>query len=253
MDVSCSYPHGKMVGVCRVRVSGPCGGCAGTQTFPQRSLPSPRTHLKPANPRTAARQKALAFWAQIRCNSHISHLKLDLFYTTRYQCSATQDNPKSSKKYHTKVYPVEVFINSVPSSLTRFTMSEESASTGTSIEIEVPSVDKRSYKHFTLSSLSVPNNTTDYGSMDVLLISDPDCDKASGACDVHVGQLCDPSHSPGISHFLEHMLFIGSKYCALALALILEISDIVVGAFCVSKQIPYRECLRPVPLNARRK
>jgi Insulinase (Peptidase family M16) len=47
--------------------------------------------------------------------------------------------------------------------------------------------------------------------MDVLLISDPETDKASAAMDIYVGQLCDTL--PGIAHFCEHMLFIGtSKY-----------------------------------------
>jgi insulysin len=67
--------------------------------------------------------------------------------------------------------------------------------------MEIPSVDKREYRH-----VSIANNR-----MDVLLISDPTTDKASAACDVHIGQLCDPV--PGLAHFCEHMLFIGtSKY-----------------------------------------
>jgi insulysin len=65
--------------------------------------------------------------------------------------------------------------------------------------MEMPSVDKREYRHLEI------------GAMDVLLISDPETDKASAACDVYVGQLCDPL--PGLAHFCEHMLFIGtSKY-----------------------------------------
>ena len=49
--------------------------------------------------------------------------------------------------------------------------------------------------------------------MDVLLISDEDTDKASAACDVFIGQLCDYETHQGIAHFCEHMLFIGTtKY-----------------------------------------
>ena len=68
----------------------------------------------------------------------------------------------------------------------------------TSPPIEKPSVDEREYRHFVLGE-----------DMDVLLISDPTTDKASAACDVYVGQLCDTL--PGLAHFCEHMLFIGTE------------------------------------------
>jgi hypothetical protein len=92
--------------------------------------------------------------------------------------------------------------------------------------IEIPSVDKRQYKHLVLgpsknSSLTHhdhdPNplrqqqQQHEHLSMDVLLISDPETDKASAAMDIYIGQLCDTI--PGIAHFCEHMLFIGTtKY-----------------------------------------
>ncbi|OEU06209.1 Peptidase_M16-domain-containing protein, partial [Fragilariopsis cylindrus CCMP1102] len=77
-----------------------------------------------------------------------------------------------------------------------------------SIEIEIPSVDKRQYKHITLGNGNKVNNGC---CLDVLLISDIATDKASAAIDINIGQLCDPILSPGIAHFLEHMLFIGTK------------------------------------------
>ena len=43
----------------------------------------------------------------------------------------------------------------------------------------------------------------------VLLVSDPDCDKAGAAMDVSVGALDDPADREGLAHFLEHMLFLG--------------------------------------------
>lgn len=67
---------------------------------------------------------------------------------------------------------------------------------------EQPSVDKREYRHVQLGSAGA--------ALDVLLISDPDTDKASAAMDVHVGQLCD-GDLPGLAHFCEHMLFIGTN------------------------------------------
>ncbi|MEI8124269.1 MAG: insulinase family protein [Parachlamydiaceae bacterium] len=43
------------------------------------------------------------------------------------------------------------------------------------------------------------------------LISDPDVDKSSGALVVMTGSWEDPQKYPGIAHFLEHMLFMGTK------------------------------------------
>lgn len=45
----------------------------------------------------------------------------------------------------------------------------------------------------------------------VLLISDPDTDKASAAMDVAVGSGSDPVGREGLAHFLEHMLFLGTE------------------------------------------
>eukprot|EP00965_Chrysotila_dentata_P243415 6205400-Pleurochrysis_carterae.AAC.1 len=43
----------------------------------------------------------------------------------------------------------------------------------------------------------------------VLLVSDPEADKAAACMDVSVGHSSDPSDLPGLAHFLEHMLFLG--------------------------------------------
>jgi len=45
----------------------------------------------------------------------------------------------------------------------------------------------------------------------VLLISDKEADQAGASLDVHVGSLQDPKSRPGLAHFLEHMLFLGTK------------------------------------------
>uniref|UniRef100_A0A0B7AYG5 Insulin-degrading enzyme n=2 Tax=Arion vulgaris TaxID=1028688 RepID=A0A0B7AYG5_9EUPU len=45
----------------------------------------------------------------------------------------------------------------------------------------------------------------------VLLISDPETDKSSAAMDVHIGHLKDPRDLPGLAHFCEHMLFLGTE------------------------------------------
>lgn len=45
----------------------------------------------------------------------------------------------------------------------------------------------------------------------VLLISDESADQAGASLDVHAGSLQDPKHRPGLAHFLEHMLFLGTE------------------------------------------
>lgn len=44
-----------------------------------------------------------------------------------------------------------------------------------------------------------------------VLVSDPTTDKAAASLDVSVGQLSDPADIPGLAHFLEHMLFLGTR------------------------------------------
>ena len=44
-----------------------------------------------------------------------------------------------------------------------------------------------------------------------LLVSDQDAEKSAASMYVHVGSLNDPSHVNGLAHFLEHMLFLGTK------------------------------------------
>ncbi|XP_024120451.1 insulin-degrading enzyme [Oryzias melastigma] len=44
-----------------------------------------------------------------------------------------------------------------------------------------------------------------------VLISDPSTDKSAAALDVHIGSLSDPDSVPGLAHFCEHMLFLGTE------------------------------------------
>ncbi|CAK1587423.1 unnamed protein product [Parnassius mnemosyne] len=60
--------------------------------------------------------------------------------------------------------------------------------------------DKREYR-----GLQLTNN------LKVLLVSDPNTDKSAAAMDVNVGYLSDPEELPGLAHFCEHMLFLGTK------------------------------------------
>ncbi|KRY88368.1 Insulin-degrading enzyme [Trichinella pseudospiralis] len=60
--------------------------------------------------------------------------------------------------------------------------------------------DKRSYRGLELNN-----------GLKVLLISDPTADKAAASLDVSAGHMMDPSNMPGLAHFCEHMLFLGTK------------------------------------------
>lgn len=62
------------------------------------------------------------------------------------------------------------------------------------------SEDKRNYRGLEL------NNR-----MRVLLVSDPTTERSAAALDVNVGHLSDPDHIPGLAHFCEHMLFLGTE------------------------------------------
>lgn len=63
-----------------------------------------------------------------------------------------------------------------------------------------PQNDRREYEHFYL-----PNK------LHVLLIHDPDTHASGAAMNVHVGHMFDERNVQGLAHFLEHMLFLGTK------------------------------------------
>ena len=62
-----------------------------------------------------------------------------------------------------------------------------------------------------------PNDQRNYHSLtlenglQVMLVSDPESDKAAASMDVYVGSADDPEQFPGLAHFLEHMLFLGTE------------------------------------------
>jgi insulysin len=70
----------------------------------------------------------------------------------------------------------------------------------TAIAIKKGDTDPRTYQFSVLEN-----------GMQVLLVSDPNTDKAAAALDVRVGHFSDPEDTPGLSHLLEHMLFLGTK------------------------------------------
>merc|ERR1712136_351235 len=68
------------------------------------------------------------------------------------------------------------------------------------LNVEKSASDRRNYQ-----GLKLPNG------LKVMLISDPSTDKAAASLDVNVGSMSDPKDIPGLAHFCEHMLFMGTE------------------------------------------
>ena len=66
--------------------------------------------------------------------------------------------------------------------------------------IERSPADTRDYRAVTLDN-----------GLEALVVSDPDADEAAAALNVNVGSGNDPEARPGLAHFLEHMLFLGTE------------------------------------------
>ncbi|XP_013911111.1 PREDICTED: insulin-degrading enzyme-like [Thamnophis sirtalis] len=72
-------------------------------------------------------------------------------------------------------------------------------------------------KRITNEIIKSPEDKREYRGLELangikaVLISDPTTDKSSATLDVHIGSLSDPINIPGLSHFCEHMLFLGTK------------------------------------------
>ena len=69
-------------------------------------------------------------------------------------------------------------------------------------DVQTPDGDPRVYRWLRLRN-----------DMQVMLVSDPSCEYAAAAMDVGVGSSSEPEQLPGLAHFVEHMLFLGTtKY-----------------------------------------
>eukprot|EP00820_Chromera_velia_P019749 Cvel_28490.t1-p1 / transcript=Cvel_28490.t1 / gene=Cvel_28490 / organism=Chromera_velia_CCMP2878 / gene_product=Insulin-degrading enzyme, putative / transcript_product=Insulin-degrading enzyme, putative / location=Cvel_scaffold3740:117-3524(-) / protein_length=692 / sequence_SO=supercontig / SO=protein_coding / is_pseudo=false len=66
--------------------------------------------------------------------------------------------------------------------------------------LRLPSTDKRHYRHVWLSN-----------GLQALLVSDPEAEMSACSVDVHAGHFQDPWEIPGLAHFHEHMLFLGTE------------------------------------------
>ncbi|MEQ6890336.1 insulinase family protein [Halomonas sp. CS7] len=68
-----------------------------------------------------------------------------------------------------------------------------------SVSPKVSPHDDRNYRALTLDN-----------GLSVLLVNDPEADKAAASLNVDVGSAQDPEDLAGLAHFLEHMLFLGT-------------------------------------------
>lgn len=92
-----------------------------------------------------------------------------------------------------QVFPDRVRVNTGMSAF-------QSTAVNSNEQIERSFSDTREYR-----CIMLPNN------LEVLLVHDPSADKASACIDVKVGSMSDPAVAPGLAHFLEHMLFLGTE------------------------------------------
>ena len=91
-----------------------------------------------------------------------------------------------------------------PRELSHKTKSKFETGCGIEDQLTVPFLTPSLAKRQTLK-LRLPNGLEAY------LISDPDANKAGAVLTVQAGSWNDPEEYPGLAHFLEHMLFLGTE------------------------------------------
>lgn len=79
---------------------------------------------------------------------------------------------------------------------------QSSGDNASAVDVLKSPADDRNYRYLTLEN-----------GLKVLLVSDPDADKAAASLSIDVGSFENPADRDGLAHFLEHMLFLGTdKY-----------------------------------------
>lgn len=72
-------------------------------------------------------------------------------------------------------------------------------------DVPVVDLEHRPGVHQQQRALTLPNG------LQVLLVSDPGARTSAAALDVAVGSMEDPAYGAGVAHYLEHMLFLGTR------------------------------------------
>lgn len=75
-----------------------------------------------------------------------------------------------------------------------------SPQTNAEMQIVKSQNDQREYRYLELNN-----------GLKVVLVSDSEADKSAASMDVHIGHMADPKDREGLTHFLEHMLFLGTE------------------------------------------
>ena len=106
------------------------------------------------------------------------------------------------------------------SSLTRWPLPPQCALFGIIVGIAMPHIalaDNSDAVAETVTPIISPYDSRDYraltleNGLNVLLVSDPEADKAAASMNVRVGSAQDPDDLQGLAHLLEHMLFLGTE------------------------------------------
>ncbi|GAA5906121.1 hypothetical protein JCM8208_000637 [Rhodotorula glutinis] len=77
--------------------------------------------------------------------------------------------------------------------------------------------DVPAYAYFTKELERSQNDDREYrlimleNGLEAIIVSDPKTDKAAAGMDVKVGHLSDPEDIPGLAHFCEHLMFMGTE------------------------------------------
>ena len=93
----------------------------------------------------------------------------------------------------------------VPSAILLLLITSACSFTNVGSNVNSPTIiksanDARQYRYLVLDN-----------QLQVLLVADRDAEKAAAALDVYVGSRQDPDNRQGLAHFLEHMIFLGTK------------------------------------------
>lgn len=106
----------------------------------------------------------------------------------------------SSDAYLVRLSPSSTYVKRIVQLCTLWVVCMAGLASAAQTDIAISDVDDRDYRHYTLAN-----------GLQVLLISDPQADKAAAALDVYVGSADNPKEREGLAHFLEHMLFLGTE------------------------------------------
>ncbi|XP_025191537.1 insulin-degrading enzyme-like [Melanaphis sacchari] len=106
---------------------------------------------------------------------------------------------------HSKNIPPNIQRHGMVHTNSRFFRSLKSLKISEKVERRIDNIEKSIGDSRIYRGLVMKNGLT------ALLISDPETDMSAASLSVAVGSLSEPKDLPGLAHFCEHMLFLGTK------------------------------------------